>query len=66
LKQGTLDPSGRRIAAIIRLATIGLCLAGAPAASAAETHLFDAKLSLTGNCVSEPVDPVPDPLCPGG
>jgi hypothetical protein len=66
LKQGTLDPSGRRIAAIVGLMTIGFCLAGAPSASAAETHLFDAKLSLTGNCVSEPVDPVPDPLCPGG
>jgi len=55
------------------LATVGtaaaLILGGnGSQALAAETHSFDPVLSLTGNCVTvtEEVDLIPDPGCPGG
>jgi hypothetical protein len=41
-----------------------LLLAAASSACAAETHVFDPVLSLTGGCTTSEVDPVPDPGCP--
>jgi hypothetical protein len=44
-----------------------VCLAVlANTAFGAESYLFNATLSLMGDCSSVPVDPVPDPGCPGG
>jgi hypothetical protein len=40
---------------------------GASSAKAAEeTHVFNATLSLTGNCATNAIDPVADPGCPEG
>lgn len=50
------------------LAILCACLcAWAASASAADQHLFDAQLSLTGSCASNsatPPDTIPDPGCP--
>lgn len=54
---------GRRLAG---LAIVVAALVLPSAASAAETHLFNGTLSLTGNCSTSATDPVPDPGCPGG
>jgi hypothetical protein len=47
---------------------ISLALAFGPGASAlaAETHVFDPALSLTGGCGASEADPVLDPSCPDG
>lgn len=37
----------------------------AQVAHAAESRVFNPTLSLTGSCITEPLDPVPDPWCPG-
>jgi hypothetical protein len=48
---------------------LGLCLVTVmlpPQASAAtEHHLFDPTISLTGSCIVDEADAVPDPWCPG-
>jgi hypothetical protein len=42
------------------------CLLAAPSAFAAASYVFEPTLSLTGNCVTTPLDEVPDPgPCPG-
>jgi hypothetical protein len=46
------------------LAIAAIFLALAPSALAAETHVFDPVLSLTGGCTTSEVDPVADPSCP--
>ncbi len=63
---------GRRAMGLIPALAIALIcaiLTGASSAAAAEPHLFEPVLSLTGDCSSSPatpVDEVPDPGCPAG
>jgi hypothetical protein len=56
-------------ASALGAATVGLCilyLLWLPlGARAAEQHLFDPTLSLTGSCSTDAQDSVPDPWCPG-
>jgi hypothetical protein len=58
----------QRVAGIaVAFLALGLLCAGHSAtALAAETHVFDPLLSLTGACGTSTADPVPDPGCPGG
>ncbi len=63
------DIAKRHLAAPVLATLAALCLlapASATAFEETETHIFDATLSLTGNCATNALDPVPDPgLCPG-
>jgi hypothetical protein len=57
---------GAGLAVALLLAVLCLAPVGAAAAEEVETHTFDATLSLTGNCATNELDPVPDPGCPEG
>lgn len=48
------------------LCLLGLQLPISEAAAAEENYLFNATLSLTGDCAVSALDPVADPGCPGG
>ena len=48
------------------LALLGIAAAPGAPALAAKGRVFEPKLSLTGGCKSDGVDPVPDPGCPEG
>jgi len=54
----------RRAASLLGLSII--CLVAGSSTASAATYTFDPQLSLTGNCVTSKVDPIPDPGCPGG
>lgn len=67
---GVNDPSGIRpywslLSAALVLTLCAVLLSPTPAVAAEEdTHLFNATLSLTGDCAVSTIDPVPDPGCP--
>ena len=46
------------------MALVFLCLLAGAGPARAQTHLFDATLSLEGDCVPSTLDEVPDPGCP--
>jgi hypothetical protein len=57
----------RNIAGLAAVVTMSVSIISPTAAQAEEvTHVFDATLSLTGDCSTSSADPVPDPGCPGG
>jgi hypothetical protein len=69
MRSSTYLPAGTRSIGAIALVLMGFAfLLATPMAQAEEeTHVFDATLSLTGNCSAPTsLDPVPDPGCPGG
>ena len=55
----------RRVSLLTCLAVL-LLLPSAAIAAEEETHVFNATLSLTGDCTTATIDPVPDPGCPEG
>jgi len=54
----------RRVAWIV-MASMVVMFYCASAAQAVGSRAFDPTLSLTGTCLTESLDPVPDPWCPG-
>src|SRR6185437_6239748 len=62
--EGMKTRDSNRIALASLLVAIGLCMALASPAAAQE-RVFDPLLSLTGDCSTSSIDPIPDPgLCP--
>jgi hypothetical protein len=63
-----LGPRTLRSGRFVAVVSAALCALAALCASAQaaeeETHTFNAGLSLTGDCTTATVDPVPDPSCP--
>jgi hypothetical protein len=55
-----------RVCLFIGTLLLLVCVPSAALAAEETTRLFDATLSLTGNCETSGADPVADPGCPGG
>lgn len=59
-----MRPAGATSAALLAIACLAALAFGAPSAEAADQHVFDEQLSLTGGCATSAFDEAVDPGCP--